>query len=166
MPMRDMTMFDKFTNKIENPIWLRIFMLAKLPSAYFCGVRLKSITDKACYVSIRYKWLSKNPFKSIYFACLAMAAEMSTGVLAMAYCYKKEPKVSMLVTKIEATFSKKATGKIMFKCSDGHRIAEAIEEALRSGKSTSVNAYAYGEDKTGDYVATFIVTWSFKIKTA
>jgi hypothetical protein len=45
------------------------------------------------------------------FACLAMAAEMSTGVLAMAHVYKRKPAISMLVVKMEAEYFKKATGK-------------------------------------------------------
>ena len=94
-----------------------------------------------------------------------MGAEMSTGVLAMGHIYKKEPAVSMLVTKIEGNFFKKATGIVTFISEDGRRIATMINEAISSGKSTSLNTYATGKDKEGDTVAEFVITWSFKIKT-
>lgn len=164
MARRDMTQFDKFRNKIRNPFYLLFFMFTKLPSAFFAGLRIQGMTDHACYVTIKHKWFTKNPFKSIYFACLGMAAELSTGVLAMAYCYGKNPAVSMLVTKVESTFSKKARGKITFKCDDGERMAVAIEDTIRNGKPATINAYAYGKDKEGDLVATFIITWSFRSK--
>ena len=94
-----------------------------------------------------------------------MAAEMSTGVLAMGHIFKKEPEMSMLVTKIEANFFKKATGTVTFISEDGKRIAAMVREAMSSGKSTSVNTYSTGKDKVGDTIAEFMITWSFKVKT-
>ena len=95
-----------------------------------------------------------------------MAAEMSTGVLAMGHIYKKDPEVSMLVTKIEGNFFKKATGTVTFISEDGKRIASMISEAMASGKSISVNTYSSGKNKEGETIAEFVVTWSFKVKTA
>ncbi len=94
-----------------------------------------------------------------------MGAEMSTGVLAMGHIYKKEPAVSMLVTKVEGNFFKKATGTTTFISEDGRRLASMINEAITSGKSTSLNTYTTGKDKEGDTIAEFVITWSFKVKT-
>ena len=94
-----------------------------------------------------------------------MAAEMSTGVLAMGHIFKKDPEVSMLVTKIEGNFFKKATGQVTFISEDGRRIATMIKEAMASGKSVSVNTYSTGKNKAGETVAEFVITWSFKVKT-
>ncbi|MBP6288168.1 MAG: thioesterase, partial [Ferruginibacter sp.] len=80
--------------------------------------------------SVPYKWLSQNPFRSTYFACLSMAAEMSTGVLALAHIYKRQPAVSMLVSKVEGTFLKKAIGRTRFTCEDGQIIKQTIEDAI------------------------------------
>ena len=95
-----------------------------------------------------------------------MAAEMSTGVLAMGHIFKKDPEVSMLVTKIEGNFFKKATGTVTFISEDGKRIASMVTEAMASGKSTSVNTYSTGKNKEGETVAEFVITWSFKVKTS
>lgn len=94
-----------------------------------------------------------------------MAAEMSTGILAMAYTYKKEPAVSLLVVKAEGTFLKKATGITTFTCEDGQAFEQAVNEAYASGKSTTVTARSTGKDKSGDIVAEFVITWSFKART-
>ena len=94
-----------------------------------------------------------------------MAAEMSTGILALGHCYKRNPALNLIVTKVEGNFFKKATGTVTFMCDDGRRIESMIREAMSSGKKTSVNCYSSGKDKDGDTVAEFIVTWSFKVKT-
>ncbi|MFC4263548.1 DUF4442 domain-containing protein [Ferruginibacter yonginensis] len=158
-------MFEQFINVINNPISFRLFLLKKLPSAFFSGVRVRYVDQEKCLVTVPYKWFSRNPFNSTYFACLSMAAEMSTGVLAMGHLYKNEPQVSMLVQKIEGTFIKKATGITSFTCDDGKRILACINEAKATGKAMVVNAYATGVDKEGNTIASFTVTWSFKLKT-
>lgn len=157
-------MFDKFVGVVNNPFAFRFFLLRKMPSAYFNGVRVRYTDEEKCVVTIPYKWFSRNPFKSLYFASMSMAAEMSTGVLAMGHCYKKTPSVSMLVTKVEGSFFKKAKGRITFTCDDGLRIAAMVREAIATGKGTSLNAYSTGKDEEGNSVADFIITWSFKVK--
>jgi len=78
-------------------------------------------------VSIPFKWFSQNPFRSTYFACLSMAAEMSTGALALGHLYKRKPTVSMLVVKTEGEYFKKAVGRTYFTCEDGAAIQSAVE---------------------------------------
>jgi hypothetical protein len=156
---------NKFIDLIQNPFKFIYFLLAKLPSAYFSGVRLKYADEQQSLVTVPYKWFSKNPFKSTYFACLSMAAEMSTGILAMAHIYKKEPAISLLVIKTEGSFLKKATGITTFTCEDGLVFQQAVNEAAASGKSTTVAARSTGKDQSGDIVAEFIITWSFKAKS-
>lgn len=158
-------MFDKFLRLVNNPLKFRLFLLAKLPSAYFSGVRIKYADEEKCVVTVPYKWFSKNPFRSTYFACLSMAAEMSTGVLAMGHTYKQSPSVSMLVVRIEGNFMKKATGITTFMCEDGSRIKEMVRQTMASGKPTSLSAFAAGRNKEGETVAEFNITWSFKAKT-
>lgn len=156
---------NDFLELVQNPIKFIFFLLKKLPSAYFSGVRLKYADAEKAVITIPYKWFSKNPFSSTYFACLSMAAEMSTGILAMAHIYKKEPAISLLVIKTEGTFSKKATGITTFTCDDGMAFQQAVNEAASSGKSTTVAARSTGKDNSGNIVADFVITWSFKAKS-
>lgn len=160
-----MSTTNKFLELIENPFKFILFLLTKLPAAYFSGVRLKYADERQAQVTVPYKWFSKNPFKSTYFACLSMAAEMSTGILAMMYTYQKEPAISLLVVKVEGSFFKKATGLSTFTCEDGLAFQQAVQEAAASGKSTTVAARSTGKDKDGDIVAEFVITWSFKARS-
>ena len=155
---------NKFLELIQNPFKFTFFLLTRLPAAFFSGVRLKYADEKQALVTIPYKWFSKNPFKSTYFACLSMAAEMSTGILAMMYTYGQSPAISLLVIKVEGDFFKKATGITTFTCDDGPSFQQAIREAAASGKSTTVDARSIGKDDSGDIVAEFVITWSFKAK--
>lgn len=158
-------MNDKFLQLTTHPFKFRIFLLKKLPSAFFSGVRVQYVDLEKCVVTIPYKWFSTNPFRSTYFACLSMAAEMSTGVLAMGHCYEQSPPVSMLVLKVEGNFFKKATSLTTFTCSEGRRIAQTIRDAMSSGKGTTVTARAVGVNEANEQVADFYITWSFKVKT-
>lgn len=155
---------DQFFRLIRNPLKARLFLLANLPSAFFSGLRIPECDEQHCVVTVPYRWFTKNPFRSTYFACLSMAAEMSTGVLAMAHIYKRNPPVSMLVVHTEAAYFKKATGKTTFTCADGGAIKAAVEQAVATGEPTTVRARSIGKNEAGDPVAEFFITWSFKTK--
>lgn len=153
-----------FFKSIRNPLKFRLFLLQKLPAAFMAGIKLKSATADHCTVSVPYKWATQNPFRSTYFACLAMAAEMSTGVLAMAHVQGRRPAVSMLIAGMQSTFHKKATGLTLFTCHDGETIRQVIAQAAQSGEGQTVTAYTKGENEKGELVAEFWFTWSFKSK--
>ena len=153
-----------FVRMMKHPLKFRMFLLTKLPAAYLAGVRLREVDEKRCMVSVPYKWLSQNPFRSTYFACLSMAAEMSTGSLAMAHLYRSNPPVSMLVVKVDSEYFKKATGRTYFVCEDGELFQKAVEETIATGEARTVKAKSIGKNKEGEVVAEFYVTWSFKAK--
>lgn len=156
----------RFLAIIRHPLKYRWFLLTRLPAAFFSGVRIRAVDHQHCAVSVPYKWFTRNPFRSTYFACLAMAAEMSTGVLAMAQCYGRRPAVSMLVTGLEAAYTRKAKGISVFTCSDGELIRQAIEEAIATGESRTVRAESVGRNAAGEELARFHITWSFRQKEA
>jgi phage terminase large subunit-like protein len=151
-------------SKLKSPIWFRLFMLTSLPAALFSGIRVQRVDEQSSEISVRYSWFSKNPFKSIYFACLAMAAEMASGVLALVHTVDKQPSVSMLVFNMQAAFHKKAVGKIVFKCEDGDKIKSAIEQAIATGEGVTCAALSRGFDEEQNCVAEFTITWTFKQK--
>jgi hypothetical protein len=154
----------KFIQLTKHPVKFRMFLFSKLPSAYFAGVRVKSFDESHTEVTVPYKWFSKNPFRSTYFACLAMAAEMSTGLLAMLNTYHSKPVISMLVTGLEANYFKKATGITTFSCEDGKAITAVVNDAIATGESKLIKARSTGRNDNGELVAEFFITWSFKAK--
>ncbi len=157
--------FNSFKKQLASPFAFRLFLFTKLPSAYFAGLTLKKLEAEEAVIAVRYKWFNKNPFGSMYFAILAMAAEASTGILCMSALHKRKPSVSMLIVKIEGNFLKKAIGNISFTCADGLKINQAVEEAIISGASNSLVCKSTGINEAGESVAEFLCTWSFKART-
>ena len=115
-------------------------------------------------LTVPFKWFSHDPFTSSYFACLRLADEMSTGVLALAHIYKRNAPVSMLVLKKEGNFIKKAVGRTKFECVDGLLIKQTIEDAIFSGEGKIVTAKSTGTNEAGEVIAAFLITWSFKAR--
>lgn len=149
---------------LQNRTRFRLFLIKKLPSAFFAGLRIESASPMQCTVSVPYRWSTQNPFKSTYFACQAMAAEMSSGILAMAAVYGKKPTVSMLVLAMESKFYKKAIGKTLFTCTEGALLQHTVQQAVQTGTGQSVVVRSTGRNAQGEVVAEFQITWSFKQK--
>ena len=155
---------DKFISIMTNPFKMGFFMFSKLPSAWFSGVRVKHIEPASAEITVPFKWFSQNPFKSTYFACQSMAAEMSTGLLAMMHIYDRKPSVSMLVLSVNGSFHKKATGITTFRCNDGIKIKETVEQAIRTGEGVIVDTTSVGVNGKGEVISSFDIRWSFKAK--
>lgn len=153
---------ERFRRKMTNPLLMRLFMLAKLPLGLFAGMRLDSIDAERCRTVIRYGWRNTNPFRSMYFAAQSMAAELSTGALAMLAVELAPRSVAMLITGLETTFGKKATGVVSFTCEDGAKMFAAVRETLATGEPAVVRAETVGRMADGTEVSRFVFTWSFK----
>jgi len=147
-----------------TPPNLNIFMMFKLPSAFFTGVRLRKITDEIAVVKVTHRWVNQNPFKSLYYGVQAMAAELATGALVMKKIQECGKPVSMLVTKQSATFTKKGRGRMAFVCEDGALIDEKLKAALSTGEGQVIVLKTIAKDAQGDIVSAFDFEWSIKLK--
>lgn len=155
---------EKFREIANRPFRLRLFFLNSLPMAWLVGLKIQHFKQDACAVSVRLKYLTKNPFRSVYFACLSMAAELSTGLLAMQWVYKSPVPVSMLITSMHAEYFKKSTGKITFKCLEGAALGLAYQTALDEEAGSITTVKSIGLNAEGEKVAEFTFTWSFRLK--
>ena len=140
------------------------FLLFKLPSAWIAGVRLQHIDDNKAVATAKHRWINQNPFGSMYFAVLAMGAELSTGILVMKKISDSKKNISMLVTGTQAQFTKKAKGRIRFVCEDGNLIGDKIKETLQTGEGVQFELTSNAYDQQNDLVCTFSFQWSIKKK--
>ena len=147
-----------------TPFKLNLFLLTKLPSAYFSGVRLKSLKNDEVIVKVRHRWINQNPFKSLYWATQGMASELTTGILVMKEVSKSGKKISTLVTAQKGAFTKKATGIIIFSCQEKNKITMAVNETIKSGEGQKITLTSEGKDESGDIVSRFEYEWSIKVK--
>ncbi len=147
-----------------NTAKYNFFTFFKLPSAWWCGVRLKYIDNNMAVVTVRHRWFNQNPFKSMFWAVQGMAAEFSTGTLVSNKIRESGKQISMLVASNKASFTKKARGKITFSCEDGHKIDEALKSAISTGEGQTIWMTSQGVNEDGVVVSEFSFEWTLKLK--
>ncbi|MDY0779947.1 DUF4442 domain-containing protein [Tenacibaculum sp. IB213877] len=147
-----------------TPSTINTFLFFKLPSAFLVGARVKSISEEKSIVNIKHRWINQNPFKSMFWAVQGMAAELSTGILVMQSIQNSGKKISMLVTNMNAAFTKKAVGKIRFECNQGIEITNAIQRAVETGEGQTIVVVSEGINEDGVSVSKFEFEWSLKVK--
>lgn len=152
-----------FQKNMKNPLTFWMGMFFKLPSAIFWRFRVKELNAQKCEVSIPYTWTTQNPFKSIYFAALAGAAELTTGALGQ-LAMSGKGKYSMLVVDFRGEFFKKAEEKILFTCIQGEELFSLLE-SLQVNDTGKLEMISSGKNTEGIEVARFYVTWSFRRKS-
>ena len=143
---------------------INTFLFFKLPSVWWCGIRVREISKLSCSANVRLGWFNKNPFKSLFWAVQGMAAELTTGILIMQAINESKKNISMLVLNNKANFSKKAKGLIRFNCNQGKKINETINRVLETKKSQTVWVRSYGKDESGDIVSSFDFEWTIMLK--
>ena len=143
---------------------INYFLFFKLPSAYWSGVRVKSIDNNECVVSVKLNWFNKNPFKSIFWAVQGMAAELSTGMLVSKQINDRKINVSMLVISSSSNFYKKAVGRVKFNCIQGNELKNIFDKLDEKNPTNKITMFSRGIDEVGDVVSDFKFEWSFKRK--
>ena len=116
-------MASEKTNRLRilavKSFYFRAYLFWNLPMGFLSGMKIKKLNEDQCIVTVPFKWINKNPFKSTFWAVLGMAGEMSTAALILQYTYKQKPSFSTLPLKCEADFNKKAIEQIAFLIANG-----------------------------------------------
>ena len=133
--------------------------------AFLSGLRITELTEEKCCVTVPYKRLNKNPFRSTYWAVLGMAAEMATGALLIMYTFKQKPSMATLIVSCRAEFVKKAMDVTTFVCHDGLKIKETLLRAIETNEPQLVECLAMGKDRQNEPVAQFVFEWSVKARS-
>ncbi|WP_313386715.1 DUF4442 domain-containing protein [Chishuiella sp.] len=139
-------------------------LTSQIPIAWIAGVRLESWQENELSIRVKLGFLNQNPFKSMFWAVQGMAAEFSSGLMAQDKITKSGKNISMLVLGMQSKFVKKAVGKIVFTCTDGLAIEDAITKAIETNEGVTLNVISRGVDEAGDLVSEFQFTWTFKVR--
>lgn len=153
---------DQIRKRMLSPIAMRAFFAAKLPLALFAGLRVRKLNRERCVTTVPYSWRTTNPFRSTYFAAQSMAAELSTGALALLAAESAAVPVATLILDMSATFEKKATEEAHFTCENGEAVFAAVAETVRTGEPATARMETVGRMPDGTIVSRFTFTWSFK----
>ncbi|WP_422360183.1 DUF4442 domain-containing protein [Reichenbachiella sp.] len=153
---------ERFRKRMLNSWIFRTFLFLKIPLGWASGMKVIELEPDHASTTVAHRWLNQNPFKSMYFAVMAMAAELSTGALALMAIEGQSPSVASIIVGMDAEFVKKATSRVKFTCSEGSKVLEAVEKCMISGESETVKLRTEGKTADGTLVAVFHFTWSFK----
>ena len=143
----------------------RLAMFSQLPLGFWIGMRVRELNENRCVVTVPYKRLNKNPFRSTFWAVLGMAAEMSSGAILTMFTYKQKPSISLLVGSQTGKFSKKAVGITTFICESGPEIKAAVVKAAETGEAVEVLCPVKGFNDAQEVICEFTFTWSMKARS-
>ncbi len=143
----------------------KLYLLGQLPMGFIAGMRVRELNPEKCTTSVPFKWLTKNPFRSMYFAVQSMAAELSTAANCLLAITGSKPSVAFIIVDCKAEFYKKANSRVYFTCNDGLKAYEAVEKCFSTGESQQATFTTEGKMKDGTLVSKFEFTWSFKIRS-
>lgn len=155
---------EKTLQFFNSPWRIKFFYLTQLPTMWFYGVRVKSVSPERTEVTIRFNWRTKNPFRSIYAGALFSAGELTTGLLAFLPIASEPEKVSMLCAAADVQYLKKAVGLITYTCEDGAAIQATVQKAKETMEGQTVRSTAVAKNEQGDVVATLSFVWTFKAR--
>ena len=153
---------QKLQNQVSNTFKFRFYLLFNLPIDWLAGMKIVDLTEEHCITSVPFKWVNKNPFKSIYFAVQSMAAELSTAAACMNAIMDHQPSIAIIIVNMKGKFHKKATGKVFFTCVHKGQTYDTVAQAVASKKSQTLSLKTIGKMSDGTIVSEFIFTWSFK----
>ena len=150
---------QKLANSFNNRWKLRLWMLTHLPMGMITGMRIEKIDEDGCEVVLKDRWWIRNPFGSVFWAVMGMAAELSTGALVYAYAGKE---IRFILVGMEGVFFKKVKGKSYYFCRAGKDISRTIEQIHYAGDTGEVNMPVQVKDAGGQLLAEFSFRWQLR----
>jgi len=153
--------------KIRNTLLLKFFSFTQVPLLFFLRPSVEELTEERCVVKIPLTRRSKNHLNSLYFGALAAGADVSAGYLALVCMREQRKRYHFAFKDFKASFLKRAEDDTFFTCEEGHKIAQKVEEARRTGERVNfpVQVTATVPSLLGsEPVATFELTMSIKAK--
>jgi acyl-coenzyme A thioesterase PaaI-like protein len=153
------------SNNLSRLRWmLRLMGWFKIPMIAYVCPRLISIDDETVEVKIRLRRRTRNHLNSMYFGALSVGADIAAGIYAFYFAEQMKSKVSFAFKSMQADFLKRAESDIIFVCSEGMLIREALEKSKSTGERINQPVNVLAKDKNNEVVATFVMTVSVKVK--
>lgn len=160
----DVDRAEALRRRMRSSVLVTAYNLAKMPLAWWSGLRIDELEPERCRVSVPYRWRTTNPFGCTHFAALAMAGELSTGALVMAALEGAPGRGSMIMNRAEVTYTRRATGRSTFTCTEGHLLDAAVRAAVTSGEWTEVTLSTAGQDAAGEPLSSMHFTWAVRVR--
>lgn len=138
------------------------FVASKVPLVLFCGIKVESVRNDSCLVTMKRNWRNRNPYGGAYFAATLAAAEMATGIMVFDELIEQKKrgfKVPAYIDQVDAMFYRQITGKASFVCHSGEAIRSAVQDAVDNRTTEMVRTIVYVTNERGKSVAKIKLDW-------
>ncbi len=137
--------------------------LIKIPMLRFVSPKLLEIDDEKVRVKIRLRRRTKNHLNSMYFAALAVGADVTGGIQVFYFAEQMGKKVSFAFKGMNAQFLKRAETDTFFESLEGNKVKAAFEQSLSTGERVNETIAVVAKNTNDEVVATFDMIISLKV---
>lgn len=143
----------------------KMFLLGffKIPMMHFVRPQLLEIDEEKVKLKIRLRRRTKNHLNSMYFAALAVGADVTGGIQVFYFAEKHGKKVSFAFKGMNAQFLKRAETDTIFESNQGHVVAAAVKKSMETGERINDTIDVIAKNTNGEIVATFEMGISLKV---
>ena len=124
------------------------------------GMVIESLDENGCKVILKDRPWIRNPFRSVFWAVMGMAAELSTG--ALLYAYVSGTKIKYILVGMNCSFFKKVRGKSFYFCPSGQDVVRNLNSLENPGDTCTVILPVTAYDQAGQTVAEFQFYWQLR----
>lgn len=156
-----------FKDRFKYNLYLWYFGLTKVRLINYCHPQIVDVSEKGVTLLIPLNRRTKNHVKSMYIGVMTVGVDLVTGFTAMLKIRESKRNVILIFKDMKANFLKRAEGDVHYICNEGKKIAQAVDETLKTGERVNllVPVTATVPEKFGDEpVAEFSITLSLKEK--
>ena len=159
-PKLKMSFNKKLANQLLSPWKMRMWMMSRLPMGLLSGMVIESLDENGCKVVLKDRFWIRNPFGSVFWAVMGMAAELSTG--ALVYAYVSGTNTKYILTGVRGEFLKKVRGKSFYFCGSGQVVQQYLDSLNQPGETLTISLPVTAHDQAGQKVAEFEFYWQLK----
>lgn len=156
-----------FKDRFKYNLYLWYFGLTKVRLINYCHPQIVDVSEKGVTLLIPLNRRTRNHVKSMYIGVMTVGVDLVTGFTAMLKIRESKRNVILIFKDMKANFLKRAEGDVHYICNEGKKIAQAVDETLKTGERVNllVPVTATVPEKFGDEpVAEFSITLSLKEK--
>ena len=156
-----------FKDRFKYNLYLWYFGLTKVRLINYCHPQIVDVSEKGVTLLIPLNRRTRNHVKSMYIGVMTVGVDLVTGFTAMLKIRESKRNVILIFKDMKANFLKRAEGDVHYICNEGKKIAQAVDETLKTGERVNllVPVTATVPEKFGDeQVAEFTITLSLKEK--
>lgn len=149
---------------IRNTVYLRYFGLTRIPLLFYVRPTVIEKTPRRVVIKIPLNRRTRNHQHSMYFAALAMGADVAVGLLAVELIGRQKKNISFIFKDFKAEFYRRATADVYFSCDQGDAITALVQRAVTGQDRVEMplEAVATVPDENDEPVASFRLTLSLK----